>query len=412
MRLKNFKITLDSAVFFAGCSVKGKVCLHLNKPTRIREIKVEYQGDCKVRWKEIHMINGDPVTYHYSNDETYFKREENILSGFDTEDELNAGEHFFDFEFELPQHLPTSFEGRHGRVRYTVKGIIEAPKKLRTKTKIPFMVLSLLDLNKEADAANPVSEDKLKTFWGHLKPLRVKLSLPVGGYVPGQVIPVKTSVTNDTGVEIRKLRVLLMKIINYHTTLKSLEVKEVIADSEFQLKLGHGKEEASIGLKVPALPPSRMEYCRIIDVDYKIVVEACVDSWYHKNLKSTASIIIGSVPLLCYELPVPGFPFSRSPPTLHSEFRPLGDQPVPQVISQPYWEIYGGEVPPPIYEETLEYPCERREKFKKKEKELENESQTGVQEAVCFEDEDCEGEVKSFAPLYPVFKFATRNHDA
>lgn len=55
-------------------------------------------------------------------------------------------------------------------------------------------------------------EEKVKTFWGHLKPLTVKLTLPVRGYVPGQVIPVKALVNNDTGVEISKLRIFLKKV--------------------------------------------------------------------------------------------------------------------------------------------------------------------------------------------------------
>lgn len=74
-------------------------------------------------------------------------------AGFDPKDELDIGEHVFDFESDLPKHLPNSFEGQHGRVRYTVKGIIEMPKKLNSKAKVPFTVVSLLDLNKDPNAA-------------------------------------------------------------------------------------------------------------------------------------------------------------------------------------------------------------------------------------------------------------------
>lgn len=140
------------------------------------------------------------------------------------------------------------------------------------------------------------------------------------------------------------INLVLFQITNFHTKLKTQEVKELISESEVQLNHGHGEEEASVDLKIPSVPPSRLEYCKIIDTDYKVVVEACVESWYHKNLKTTADVIIGSVPLLCHELPVPAFPLSRAPPTLHSEYRPLGDQPPPQVGPQPYCELYGGEV--------------------------------------------------------------------
>lgn len=62
----------------------------------------------------------------------------------------------------------------------------------------------------------------------------------------------------------------------------------------------------------------------------------------------------------------------------------------------------------PVYEETLEYPLEKRDKHKKREDGEQNEEQ----KKVSIEDFDSDGEVTSFAPLYPVFKFGTRNNDA
>lgn len=52
----------------------------------------------------------------------------------------------------MPKHLPNSYEGCHGRVRYSVKGVIDVLKKVHYKTKVPFTVVSLLDLNKDENA--------------------------------------------------------------------------------------------------------------------------------------------------------------------------------------------------------------------------------------------------------------------
>lgn len=60
---------------------------------------------------------------------------------------------------------------------------------------------------------------------------------------------------------------------------------------------------------VPAIPPSGT-VCNLIDVEYKLKVEAFADinEWYYKmfykNLKIRMDIIIGTVPLKNYEDPV------------------------------------------------------------------------------------------------------------
>lgn len=76
----------------------------------------------------------------------------------DDEGLLHAGSHYFPFEFKLPPHLPSSFKGKHGRLRYFVRlsvyshGIFSqgTPQTERTSK---FAVLGALDLTKEPDAA-------------------------------------------------------------------------------------------------------------------------------------------------------------------------------------------------------------------------------------------------------------------
>lgn len=58
----------------------------------------------------------------------------------------------------------------------------------------------------------------------------------------------------------------------------------------------------------------------------------------------------------------------------------------------------------------MEYPLEKREKHKRKEKD--DGDQNLTRERLGTEDEDSDGEITSFAPLYPVFKFGNRNNDA
>lgn len=57
------------------------------------------------------------------------------------------GTHTYPFTCALPPTLPSSFEGEHGFVRYTVKVTLDRPWKFDQETKMAFTVTSHLDLN-------------------------------------------------------------------------------------------------------------------------------------------------------------------------------------------------------------------------------------------------------------------------
>ena len=61
------------------------------------------------------------------------------------------GTHMHEFSFQLPQTLPSSFEGAHGYVRYWAKATMDRPWKFDHDTKTAFTVISHLDLNDYAD---------------------------------------------------------------------------------------------------------------------------------------------------------------------------------------------------------------------------------------------------------------------
>lgn len=68
---------------------------------------------------------------------------------------LPAGSHFFQFSMVIPNHLPASFEGKYGHIRYTVKGILDRPWTYSNEVMASFVVMSTLDLN--LDPVNRVS---------------------------------------------------------------------------------------------------------------------------------------------------------------------------------------------------------------------------------------------------------------
>lgn len=43
-------------------------------------------------------------------------------------------------------------------------------------------------------------------------PLSINISIPVRGYVPGQSIPVKVNVENQSGITVEKVKLILQKV--------------------------------------------------------------------------------------------------------------------------------------------------------------------------------------------------------
>lgn len=91
-------------------------------------IKIRFLGEAHTQWTESeNKTNTETnkteeertdVTGH----EEYFQITYYLLGGVNAgETELPAGTHTYPFTCALPPTLPSSFEGEHGHVRYTVK---------------------------------------------------------------------------------------------------------------------------------------------------------------------------------------------------------------------------------------------------------------------------------------------------
>lgn len=56
----------------------------------------------------------------------------------------------YPFSLTLPENLPCSFEGRYGRVRYSIRALLDVTTIYRFSTNIiPFTVAPILDLNRD-----------------------------------------------------------------------------------------------------------------------------------------------------------------------------------------------------------------------------------------------------------------------
>ncbi|RWS07736.1 arrestin domain-containing protein 3-like protein [Dinothrombium tinctorium] len=157
-KLKAFEIVFENNknVYFPGDNVAGKCVLELRGGEfKLNQIKILMRGVAKVHWTEPRSTGNRLGSYneHFSAEIEYFLLKK-VLHG-DTECGengelvLDAGCHEFPFSFQLPSSgLPTSFEGKHGSIRYWIKAEVEKRWAFNDKTKKAFTVISKIDINR------------------------------------------------------------------------------------------------------------------------------------------------------------------------------------------------------------------------------------------------------------------------
>lgn len=172
-----------------------------------------------------------------------------------------------------------------------------------------FTVITPVDLNQKPQCNQPVNLELEKTFCCFCctsAPLNLLIRLPVSGYVSGQTIPIKAEVENTSNVVVNALKLSFRKRISFHVhqpkraTKKEHEVIEELTMGPIDAGQSRSWEQK---IQVPALPPSNLVNCGIIDLDYEIKVEAQVGS-IHRNLEGIIPITLGTVPLVDFKPPV------------------------------------------------------------------------------------------------------------
>lgn len=202
----------------------------------------------------------------------------------------------------LPHQLPTSFESKYGYIRYQIKVELERPWKFDLKFCFAFTVIKILNLNYESPGLrNKLKNETTKTFFLGFssKALFVSAEIPISGFVAGQTIPVSINIRNDSNVDVEETKVSLIKIIHYNSQTPKRKTKERIESAAEVRNVGvkaKSKGNIEVHLSLPAVPPTNIASCQVIQVSYVISVVAMVGG-LHRSAKMSLPITIGTVPL-------------------------------------------------------------------------------------------------------------------
>ncbi|XP_017880976.1 arrestin domain-containing protein 17-like [Ceratina calcarata] len=385
-------ITLDhpQKVYYSGHQISGTVHLHVNEPVHVLGIRFKCKGEAQVYFTD----RSAGIRRKFSAFENYL-HSETFLAGDGKEKCMITGGDY-PFSLTLPENLPCSFEGRYGRVRYSIRALLDVTTIYRFSTNIiPFTVAPILDLNRDPLAPLPIHVQQSKVYMGQAEPLNLSMSLPVHGYVPGQTIPIKIVMTNSSTIAVKKLRIVFKKVVTYHSSEKSRKHKEIVV--EVDQPINNDSDTYDVPFDVPAVPPTGMIHCNIIDVLYTLKVEACIDvsEWYYrmfqKNMKLRTNIVVGTVPLQNYESPQKTADAAAAEAFSYGPACIAGSE---EYSNEDAWKnsakmrTAGPCLSSPQYEKSQIYRSSKPDR----------DDPTG-------DEGDSDGEVKPYSPMYRVYKF-------
>lgn len=257
-------------------------------------IKIRFLGEAQTKWVETETRKKEDGTAEehrtdVTGSEEYFQINYYLLGGANaSETELPAGVHTYPFTCTLPPAVPSSFEGELGFVRYTVKVTLDRPWKFDQDTKMAFTVISPLDMNLMEKVGEPEKLVMEKTFccWCcKSAPLSVVVSLPVKGYVSGQIIPLLFEIDNRSNVEVEKIKFAFTKHVAYHSMAPRTTRRDdkVLAELTLGPYMPGDQKTVKQMIEIPSVPPTSemfnaVNYSVLISCIFQISVARHVHS--------------------------------------------------------------------------------------------------------------------------------------
>nr|XP_036674902.1 arrestin domain-containing protein 3 [Drosophila suzukii] len=292
-------------IFYAGQLISGQVVIKTDKRKPVKAVILQIKGYAETHWSDTEYDPEDQSNGESFNGHVDYLATRAYLHGSSSSIEvlIEPGTSTYRFACQLPITCPSSFEATLGRIRYLVNVRFVRPWKFDQNFNRCFTVLKVMDLNSASMMLRvPSQVESQRTFCCfpcRSSPLSMRLSLPQGGFVPGQTVPVEVIVSNDSGVVVEDITVKLAMVVIYYSQPPCADTNK----ERFVMvqKVGEGVstkccKQLTFDLKVPATPPTCFNLCSIIQIGYQVEAEARVKGC-HGGQSLHIPVTIGSVPL-------------------------------------------------------------------------------------------------------------------
>eukprot|EP00092_Neocalanus_flemingeri_P026417 GFUD01028635.1.p1 GENE.GFUD01028635.1~~GFUD01028635.1.p1 ORF type:complete len:421 (+),score=80.89 GFUD01028635.1:75-1265(+) len=354
-RLRLFNIRLDkpSGVYFGGDVITGTVSLGLDgNGKKARGVHLTLKGKSKVHWT----TRSNKKTRHHRSEENYVNDRSYVIGDGSNEMQIEAGDHEFPFQFQLPLNIPSSFAGKYGKIVYNITAVVDRPWRFDHETVAFFTVVGIYDLNLDPKAMNPQSLSDHKTLCClccTTGPISATVKVDRSGYVPGETIFLQALADNKSSRIMTKTVVRLVQKITFKANRRD-NVEEYIIFEYKKGAIAPGESDSwhDTALKIPTLPPSDLPYCNNIVIRYTLEFRV-EPSGAGFDLKLKVPIVIGTIPLRSTFNQFASIPKIPSAPPPKSEDPYVSAPPASKFPDAPPPFSAYPELPPPSYEQAV-----------------------------------------------------------
>ncbi|KAK9514458.1 hypothetical protein VZT92_027923 [Zoarces viviparus] len=285
--------------YCGGDKLSGSVRLEAAQPHRVTGLRVSIAGGAHVEHRRGKNRSSRSQEEEYLKEEEEVRLEEQLSTDSDGYFLLLPDKTYsFKFGFELPAagRLVSSYKGKFGYVRYSVRAVLEGPTQNALQCEKAFEVEEPLDINRPDLLAPAAASKQKKVTCMFIPDGQVSISARIDrkGFCEGQDININAKFENTCS------RIVMPKaaIIAKHSYLAGGRIKEL------RQKLSTVRGNHIISnmcdvwqgktIRVPKLKPSLLG-CDIIKVDYALMIYLHIPG--SEKLILELPLVIGTIPL-------------------------------------------------------------------------------------------------------------------
>lgn len=290
--------------FFAGKVICGNIKLQVLEELSIRGVRAQFRGEAYVYWYNFHHHNehhgGQIVKDHNTIWNQLFTVWGNKVGQNDNVVILSPGDYSFPFAVQIPRNnMPSSFEHRHGAIRYWVKAYIDTPSTYEVPLNRykPFTLLQEIDVGEKHFLSKICNDaEKKATCCSCIGSRGVSLSASIDrtGYCPGESIIVNCRGKNQARRDMGGIKARLIQNIIYSVNKQLKREEHIIsAIGGNNIERGRTKVWENQLLKIPPVPPTINNF-GIISVLYNVQITMVIPKGV--DLQFYLPITIGTKP--------------------------------------------------------------------------------------------------------------------
>ncbi|XP_022221870.2 arrestin domain-containing protein 5 [Drosophila obscura] len=320
----DMQLDSPSGVYRAGETVNGHIYLTLTERALIKAISLEANGFAATEWQqpqkaakpkksEQQNLQVEKQSLAFEQRVDYFAKIDYFVGSEAAQPQLmDAGTYSYGFHVKLPKSCPSSYEGVHGHIRYTLQLLMHssAVQPIDVIHTRQLQVYAESELCKESRSGEVqcLEQTPRTKFWQ--RPLQLQLQIPRQAYSPGAGISVHVKLHNPQKLPLREV-VYKLNMVSSYVGLQRNKPKRRDIKVERQSLLSSGHELASLPrselehfqhlhmLQVPQTPATLSSAaCACLQINYE--VEVLVRTQQEKrSIMAQVPITIGNVTPPC-----------------------------------------------------------------------------------------------------------------